>query len=143
MGSHHPRLQQQRACSSAPSSFNDLNQCPIGEHKNARESAWRQVLALWDSAEVTPSCQHSIYCGFMAPPPAERHDKQQTEEGRMETFAEPSTQDGLCLQEKHATGASCQAPILRGGLHLTAGTLTAASMEFQRESIAEIGSPLN
>lgn len=84
-----------------------------------------------------------IYCGFMAPPPAERHDKEQTEEGRMETFTEPSTRDGLCLQEKDATGASCQAPILRGGLHLTAGTLTAASMEFQRESIAEIASPLN
>lgn len=34
--------------------------------------------------EVTTSCQHSIYCGFMAPPPAERHDKEQTEEGRQD-----------------------------------------------------------
>ena len=64
-------------------------------------------------------------------------------EGRMYTFTEPSTQDGLCLQEKDATRASCQAPILRGGLHLTAGTLRAASMELQRESISEIASPLN
>jgi len=64
-------------------------------------------------------------------------------EGRMYTFTEPSTQDGLCLQEKDATRASCHAPIFRGGLHLTAGTLRAASMELQRESISEIASPLN
>lgn len=84
-----------------------------------------------------------IYCGFMAPPPAERHDKELNEEGRMETFTEPNTGRALLTQEKGIPEPPARLPILRGGLHLTAGTPDGCIHGVFRESIAEIASPLN